>query len=92
MMAAIGVREEEQGWKVGEGVYTVCTKCYVRFQIWECQVTRGRGGVCKCTGWHACAVYIYYLCIAYQVFNCDVSPLLQEQGADIFIAITGCIV
>jgi hypothetical protein len=45
-----------------------------------------------CTGWHACAVYIYYLSIAYLVFSCDVSPLLQEQGADIVKAIKGCIV
>jgi hypothetical protein len=45
-----------------------------------------------CTGWHACAVYIYYLSIAYLVFSCDVSPLLQEQGTDAVMAITGCIV
>ena len=45
-----------------------------------------------CTGWHACAVYIYYLSIAYIVFSCDVSPLLQEQGTNVFMAITGCIV
>jgi hypothetical protein len=42
-----------------------------------------------CTGWHACAVYIYYLSIAYYVSSCDVSPLLQEQGTD---AVIGCIV
>jgi hypothetical protein len=47
MMAAIGVREEGI---VGEGKYTVCTKRYVRLQIWECQVNGGRGGVCMCTG------------------------------------------
>jgi hypothetical protein len=32
---------EEQRWIVGEGEYK---------QIWECQVTGGRGGVCMCTG------------------------------------------
>jgi hypothetical protein len=42
-----------------------------------------------CTGWHACAVYIYYLSIAYLVSSFDVSPLLQEQGAGIFTAIKG---
>ena len=43
-----------------------------------------------CTGWHACMKYIYYLCIAYLVYSCDVSPLLQEQGTDVFTAIIGC--
>jgi hypothetical protein len=42
-----------------------------------------------CTGWHACAVYIFYLSIAYLVCSCDVSPLLQEQGAGAVTAITG---
>ena len=45
-----------------------------------------------CTGWHACAVYIYYLSISYLVSSCDVSALLQEQGADFVMAIPGCIV
>ena len=43
-------------------------------------------------GWHACAVYIYYLSISYLAFNCDVSALLQEQGTDAAMAITGCTV
>ena len=38
------------GVEVGEGEYTVSTKRYVRWQIGECQVTGGRGGVCMCTG------------------------------------------
>jgi hypothetical protein len=41
---------EKQGWIVGQEKYTVCTNCYVWWQIWECQVTGGRGGVCMCTG------------------------------------------
>jgi hypothetical protein len=45
-----------------------------------------------CTGWHACAGSIYYLRIAYLVCSCEVGPLLQEQGADFFTAITGCTV
>jgi hypothetical protein len=45
-----------------------------------------------CTGWHACAVYFYYLSIAYLVYSCDVSPLLQEQGTDVVMAIIGCTV
>ncbi len=45
-----------------------------------------------CTGWHACAVYIYYLSIAYIVSSCDVSALLQEQGTDVFMAKNGCFV
>ena len=41
-----GGEEQEE---VGQGVYTVCTtKHNVWRQIWECQVTRGRGGVCMC--------------------------------------------
>ena len=39
-----------------------------------------------------CGIYIYYLSIAYPVFSCDVSPLLQEQGANVVMALTGCIV
>ena len=38
------------------------------------------------------AIYIYYLCIAYLVYSCDVSPLLQEQKTDDVTANTGCIV
>ena len=57
-----------------------------------CQITGGRGGVCMCTGWYACTVYIIYLSIAYLGLCCDVSPLLQEQGAEVVITITGCIV
>ena len=83
---------EEQRWIVGEGEYTVWTKRYVRWQIRVCQVTGGRGGVCMCTGWHAYAVYIYYLSISYIVCSCDVSALLQEQGAGAVMAITGCTV
>ena len=79
---------EEQGWIVGQ----LSTKRYVRWQIWECQVTGGRGGVCMCTGWHACAVHIYYLCITYYFSSCDVSSLLQEQGTNVVMAITGCTV
>jgi hypothetical protein len=96
MMAAIGAREEgvgrnRGGWWGRQNII-VSTKRYVRWQIWECQVTGGRGGVCMCTGWHACVVYIIYLSIAYRVFSCDVSPLLQEQGTDVGMAIIGCIV
>ena len=43
-----------------------------------------------CTGWHACAVYINYLSIVYRVSSFDVSPPLQEQGADIFMALFDC--
>ena len=42
-----------------------------------------------CTGWHACAVYIYYLSISYLVFSCDVSALLQEQGTGAAMAHPG---
>ncbi len=45
-----------------------------------------------CTGCHACAVYIYYVSIAYLVYSCDVSPLLQEQGTGVVMAITDCMV
>ena len=41
-------------------------------------------------GWHACAVNIYYLSISYVAFSCDVSALLQEQGAGAVMAIRGC--
>ena len=85
-----GGGEDQEGWIVGEGKYTVCTKRYVRWKIGKCQVTGGREGVCMCTGWHACAVYIYHLSIAYLGYSCDVSALLQEQGADVGMAITGC--
>ena len=50
---------EEQGWIVGEGEYTVCTKRYVRWQIRVCQVTGGRGGVCMCTGMTNALFYGY---------------------------------
>jgi hypothetical protein len=80
---------EEQGWIVGEGKYlteyeTLCTVAD--------RVVSGHRGVCMCTGWHACAVYIYYLSVAYHVSSCDVSPLLQEQGAGVVMAIIGCTV
>ena len=75
---------------MGEGEYTVCTKRFVRWQIRECPVTGGRGDVWMGTGWHACAVYIYYLSISYYASSCDVSALLQEQGADGAMAIPGC--
>ena len=38
------------GWVVEEEEYTVCTKRYVRWQIRECQVIAGRGGVYICRG------------------------------------------
>ncbi len=38
------------------------------------------------------AVYIYYLSIGYLVYSCDVSPLLQEQGANVVTAFPDCIV
>ena len=89
MMAAIEVQEEgvgrNSGGMWGRENIKVCTKRYVRLQI-------RREGVCMCTGWHACVVCIYYLSIAYPVSSCDVSSLLQEQGADVVIALTGCIV
>ena len=80
---------EEQGWIMVQGKYlteyeTLCTVAD--------RVVSGHRGVCMCTGWHACAVYIYHLSIAYLVFSCDVSPLLQEQGTDVVTAITGCTV
>ena len=82
---------EEQGWIVGQGKYlteyeTLCT-------VADRGVSGHRGaGRCMCTGWHACVVYIYYLSSAYLVFSCDISPLLQEQGTDVVITITGCTV
>ena len=87
MMAAIGVREEgggrnRGGWW-GRVKIKESTKRYVRWQIWEYQVTGGRGGVC---------MHVRYLSIAYLVYSCDVSSLLQEQGADVVMAPKGCTV
>ena len=52
----------------------------------------GGGEVYVCARDSLNAWYIYYLSIAYLVYSCDVSPLLQEQGADVNMAITSCIV
>ena len=42
---------EEQGWIiVGRENIKVSTKRSVRWQIGECEVTGGRGGLCMCTG------------------------------------------
>jgi hypothetical protein len=43
----VGGGGEEQGGRENVKEYT---KRYVRWQIWECPVTGGRGGVCMCTG------------------------------------------
>jgi hypothetical protein len=44
---------EEQGWIVGEGVYTVCTERYLRWEIRVCQVTGGgEVYVCARDGMH----------------------------------------
>jgi hypothetical protein len=83
---------EEQEWIVGEGKYlseyeTLCTVAD--------RAVSGHRGAGRCMYVHgvvACTVYIYYLSIAYLVFSCDVSPLLQEQGAGVVTAIIGCIV
>ena len=83
---------EEQGWIVGHGEYlskyeTLCT-------VVDRGVSGHRGaGRCMYVHGMACiVVYIYYLSIAYPVSSCDVSPLLQEQGAGAVMAIPGCTV
>ena len=76
---------EEQGWIVEEEEYTVYIKRYVRWQIWQCMYVHGMACMC--------GIYLRrYLSITYLVYSCDVSPLLQEQGADDFTASPGCTV
>ncbi len=53
---------------------------------------RGAGRCMYVHGIHAYAVYIYYLSIAHLVYSCDVSPLRQEQGTDVVMAFSGCMV
>ena len=48
---------EEQGWIVGEEKYTVCTNCYVWWQIWECQVTGGAGRCMNVYGNDECNIF-----------------------------------
>ena len=43
----------------------------------------------RCMNVHACVIYMY-LSIAYTIFGCEVSSLLQEEGADVMVAIAGC--